>query len=142
MILVLAVIILALLSMIETIIQVDKDAYPFDEPISHTGIVSVEAIHEFTSLEELLAKKRVMQPKTKVHGCLHVIKLKKIYQQDLRLHFIYEYVPYSLRSYISQLTDTETSQHVSQMTRQLFISKLDHQLTILVGYLVEASLRI
>jgi hypothetical protein len=43
-----------------------------------------------------------MQKKAKMIDSPYIIKLLKIYQDELSLHFIYEYVPYSIAKYIEK----------------------------------------
>ena len=64
--------------------------------------VKVVDIQSFRSLRELLEKKDEMQKKVKLSDSNFIIKLIKIYQSELSLHYVYEYVPYSLTGFIDK----------------------------------------
>lgn len=51
-----------------------------------------------------------MQKKNKLINNPYLIKMVKIYQQDLSLHFIYEHVPYSLHNYIRKATSANKTE--------------------------------
>ena len=43
-----------------------------------------------------------MQAKAKILDSAYLVRLLKVYQDDLTLHYLYEFVPYSLRGHISR----------------------------------------
>jgi hypothetical protein len=69
----------------------------------------------------------------------YLIKLMKIYQEDLNLHYIYEHVPYSLSKYIQTHYKSDRNE-IIEMSTKLFLKKLNYELTLLISEL--ASLRI
>ena len=75
--------------MIETIIQVENHVYPFEEEVSHKDMVKVEDVQIFSNVKELLEKKGEMQIKSKLVDSPYLIRLLKIYQEDLTLHYLY-----------------------------------------------------
>ena len=88
--------------MIETVLQIENGAYPFDEDVTGAAIIKVQDIQSFTSLRILQEKRSQMQAKAKLLDSAYLIRLLKVYQQDLNLHYLYEFVPYSLKGYISK----------------------------------------
>lgn len=69
----------------------------------------------------------------------YLIKLLKIYQEDLSLHYIYEHIPYSLPKYIQTHYKSDRNE-IIDMSTKLFLKKLSYELTLLISEL--ASLRI
>jgi len=69
----------------------------------------------------------------------YIIKLLTVYQENLHLHYVYEYIPYTLTSYILMKYNTEKKE-VWEMTRKLFIKKMTYELTILISYLAKMKI--
>jgi hypothetical protein len=66
-----------------------------------------------------------MQKKNKLINSPYLIRMVKIYQQDLSLHFIYEHVPYSLSRYIKKAI-SETKAEGQQLNSKLFLKKVSY----------------
>jgi len=69
----------------------------------------------------------------------YIIKLLAVYQENLHLHYVYEYVPYTLTSYILMKYKTENKE-IWEMTKKLFIKKITYELTILISYLAKMKI--
>lgn len=75
--------------MIETIIEIENQQYPFEELSSKGHTITVKDIQAYHSSRELSQKKDEMQKKNKLISNPYLIRMVKIYQEDLNLHFIY-----------------------------------------------------
>jgi hypothetical protein len=64
----------------------------------------------------------------------YVIKLLSTYQEDLTLHFTYEYIPFSLAKYLPR--KLESNPHCGRS----LIKKISFDLTMMISFL--ASMRI
>lgn len=71
----------------------------------------------------------------------YIIKLLAVYQENLHLHYVYEYVPYTLTSYILMKYKTENKE-IWEMTKKLFIKKITYELTILISYLAKMKIQL
>jgi hypothetical protein len=94
----------------------------------------VEERQVFSLLTDLLEKKGEMQKKSKLAESPYLIKLLKIYQENLTLHYIYEFVPFPLADFIP------TRFHSRPLDARAFLKKLAFELTMLISCL--ATLRI
>ena len=82
-----------------------------------------------------------MLKKTKLVRSDYIIKLQKIYQEDLTLHYIYEHVPHSFERYI-QKHFRSGSAEIIEMSAKLFLKKMSYELALLISYLVELRIEI
>lgn len=82
-----------------------------------------------------------MVKKTKLIGSPYLVKLLKIYQEDLSLHYIYENVPFSLSSFLERQLSSG-SQQILEMSKKLFLKKITYELAILIAYLVDMRIEI
>lgn len=80
-----------------------------------------------------------MVKKRELLSSIYLIKLVKIYQEDLSLLYIYEYVPYSISKYIQTHYKSDKNE-IIDMSAKLFLKKLNYELTLLISEL--ASLKI
>lgn len=62
----------------------------------------------------------------------YLIRLLKIYQENLTLHYIYEHVPYSLSKYIQTHYKSDRNE-IIEMSTKLFLKKLNYELTLLIS---------
>lgn len=128
-----------IIRMIETILQVEGGCYPFDDRWGKGRCVRVQEAQQFSSLKDLLEKKGEMLKKRELLQSGYLIKLMKIYQEDLKLLYVYEHVPYSLPHYIQTHYRSDRND-IIDMSAKLFLKKLNYELTLLISEL--ASLRI
>jgi hypothetical protein len=84
------------------VLQIENGVYPFDEDVTRATIIKVQDIQVFDSLRALQEKRSEMQAKAKILDSAYLVRLLKVYQDDLTLHYLYEFVPYSLRGHISR----------------------------------------
>lgn len=84
-------------------------------------------------------KKSEMLKKNDAITNAYIIKLLAVYQENLHLHYVYEYVPYTLTSYILMKYKTENKE-IWEMTKKLFIKKITYELTILISYLAKMKI--
>jgi len=87
----------------------------------------------------LREKKSEMLKKNDAITNAYIIKLLAVYQENLHLHYVYEYVPYTLTSYILMKYKTENKE-IWEMTKKLFIKKITYELTILISYLAKMKI--
>lgn len=120
--------------MIETILQIEGQIYPFERVPAGSGAVRVEERQTFTMLSDLLEKKREMVKKSKLLESNYLIRLLNIYQEDLALHFIYEYVPYSLSNFIPRKLQANPN------CGRAILKKISFELTVMISFL--AGMRI
>lgn len=73
-----------------------------------------------------------------------IIKLLKIYEEDLCLHYIYEYVPYSLSTYIKNKLEKDEYDQFKDMTAKLLFKKITNDINAITAELsklrIEAEL--
>ena len=128
--------------MIETVLQVENQRYPFEGSRSNSCGVIVQDVQVFSSEKALLEKKSEMVKKNHIlTDSPYLIKLHKIYQNNLSLHYHYEYVPYSLANYVKERF-ANTKQSLIDMNGKLFLKKISYELTMLVSYLARTKIEI
>ena len=80
--------------MIETIIQITNQPYPFSSH-PHSLNVQVEHLLQTDHLSHLFEEKKKFQIIKTIHNP-SLVNLTQIYQENLILHLVYEYVHLSL----------------------------------------------
>jgi len=65
--------------------------------------------------------------------------MRKIYQDQLSLHFSYEYVPYSLANFV-RVRFQRTKRELIDMSGRLFLKKISYELTMLISYLARSKI--
>lgn len=73
-----------------------------------------------------------MQKKRELLQSGYLIKLLKIYQDDLTLLYTYEHIPYSLGRYIKSHYNSDSTE-VVEMSAKLFVKKISRELTIMIS---------
>ena len=126
--------------MMETLLSVEHLVYPFEEEAGKAGLVRVEDLQSFSNPSKLLEKKGEMQAKSRLVDSTYIIKLLKIYQSELTLHYIYEYVPYSLSRYIHLhfLPEGGTDDH----RRRVFLKRVSSELMMVISYLIRMKIEV
>lgn len=74
-------------------------------------------------------------------GSPFLIGLRKIYQNQLSLHYNYEYVPYSLANFI-RVRFKRTKRELLEMSGKLFLKKISYELTMLISYLARSKIEL
>lgn len=82
-----------------------------------------------------------MQIKIKIVNSPYLVKLLKIYQEELNLHYIYEHVPYSLQNYIKK-NFPPGKQEVIAGSGKLFLKKISEGLMMLISYLINMRIEV
>ena len=120
--------------MIETVLQIENGIYPFGEGNSKEEEVKVVDIQTFRSLRQLQEKKNEMTKKGKLVESNYIIRITKIYQDEFSLHYIYEYVPYSLIGFIDKYYANK-GKEILELNSKNFLKKISCELTMLISYL-------
>ena len=82
-----------------------------------------------------------MQKKRELLQSNYLIKLQKIYQDDLTLIYTYEHVPYSLGRYIKSHYNSDSSE-VVEMSAKLFVKKISRELTMMISELARLKIEL
>lgn len=81
-----------------------------------------------------------MQIKIKIVNSPYLVKLLKIYQEELNLHYIYEHVHIPSRT-TSKRTPTG-KQEVIAGSGKLFLKKISEGLMMLISYLINMRIEV
>jgi hypothetical protein len=127
--------------MIETVVRIANGRYPFDELPEKGFVVKVEDVQNFKSLRELSEKKNEMIKKGRLINSPYIIKLLKLYQDDISLHYVYEHVPNSFSKYI-QKNYSSGSRKIVEMSTKLFFKKISYEIAMLISTLIEMKIEI
>lgn len=70
-----------------------------------------------------------------------MIRLQTVYQSDMKLHYVYEYVPFSIASFI-KMKHSSQNKDIWEMTKKLTTKKVGYELTMLIGYLTKMKIEV